>query len=101
MVNIAFVKLSLVRMLSLIEIFQNHFRMNFFEFRYHQVNSIANKNSQNIAVNIWFKHDPNHLLKGCDIKEEEASINNFNFRGLDDFGEEDQNEDGEDRTTML
>lgn len=67
---------------------------------YHQVNSKANQNKQNIAVNIWFRHDPKHLPKDCDLDEEEASIDHFHFPGLESVLEEkeegDEEEDSED-----
>jgi hypothetical protein len=66
------------------------------------VNSKANENSQNIAVNIWFRHDANHEPKDCDLAEEKASLDNFYFPGMNSLlaeieegneGEEDEKVD--------
>ena len=46
------------------------------------MNSKANAQKQNIAVNIWFRHDAKHIPEDCDLPEEEASLNNYFFPGM-------------------
>ncbi|XP_065648849.1 uncharacterized protein LOC100207979 isoform X3 [Hydra vulgaris] len=55
---------------------------------YHQVNSISNKNSQNIAVNIWFTHDDQHIPEQCDVDDGKTSINNWVFSGIESYASE-------------
>ena len=62
-------------------------------YRYHQVNSKANEQNQNIAVNIWFRHDPKHFPRDCELSEEKASLKNFHFPGMDSLSRGDDNED--------
>ena len=74
---------------------------SFYSIRYHQVNSKANEQKQNIAVNIWFRHDPNHFPSNCELSEEKASLKNFDFPGMesllkDDDEEEDNDDNNED-----
>ncbi|XP_065648852.1 uncharacterized protein LOC100207979 isoform X6 [Hydra vulgaris] len=56
--------------------------------KYHQVNSISNKNSQNIAVNIWFTHDDQHIPEQCDVDDGKTSINNWVFSGIESYASE-------------
>jgi len=50
---------------------------------YHQVNSVANEDNQNIAVNIWFNHDADHIPEDCELPEEEATLDKFHFAGME------------------
>lgn len=59
---------------------------------YHQVNSVANQNRQNIAVNIWFQHQPDHKPDKCDVGEDKTTLENFHFKGVDSLA---GNEEGE------
>ena len=44
---------------------------------------MANSEQQNIAVNIWFEHQPNHTPQKCNLPRDQAmSIDNFHFKGL-------------------
>ncbi|XP_057307758.1 uncharacterized protein LOC130645700 [Hydractinia symbiolongicarpus] len=68
----------------------------FIPFRwFHQVNSAANENKQNIAVNIWFKHQANHKPEFCNVSDEDASLDKWEFPGMEsltgDGGEEGEN----------
>ena len=45
---------------------------------FHQVNSQANADNMNLAVNIWWYHTPGHVPEGCG-PEEEATIDKYPF----------------------
>lgn len=47
------------------------------------MNSVANKDNQNLAVNIWFRHDGKHVPEHCELTEEEASLDHFHFPGME------------------
>lgn len=49
----------------------------------HQVNSKANEQGQNVAVNIWFKHTHEHRPVNCVISEDDATIDKFRFSELE------------------
>ena len=34
---------------------------------YHQVNSFANPQNMNLAVNVWFRHKNGHVPTGCEV----------------------------------
>jgi len=70
---------------------------------YHQVNSKANAQNQNIAVNIWFRHNPRHMPEDCNLPEDEASLNHYYFPGMEslhirDDGDGGKDDDDEDET---
>lgn len=46
---------------------------------FHQVNSKANEQGQNLAINVWFKHVHGHRPKNCDIPVEEATLDKYEF----------------------
>lgn len=58
---------------------------------YHQVNSKANENGQNLAVNVWFRHVTGHRPRVCDVEEEESTLDKYYFP--DDEGDADSNEE--------
>lgn len=67
------------------------------------MNSRANADNQNIAVNIWFRHDAKHFPTDCELSEEEASLSHFHFPGMDSLlkevvGEGNQGNEDEDET---
>ena len=48
---------------------------------------MGNSEQQNIAVNIWFEHQPDHIPQKCHHEEgegsqEKLSIDHFHFKGL-------------------
>ena len=50
------------------------------------MNSVANKDNQNIAVNIWFRHDADHKPEQCDVPDEEATLDKYKFIGMGGYG---------------
>lgn len=46
---------------------------------FHQVNSVANDNGQNLAINVWFAHVFKHRPVKCDLSPEQATLDKFSF----------------------
>ena len=46
---------------------------------FHQVNSVANENGQNLAINVWFSHVFDHRPVKCDLPPENATLDKFEF----------------------
>jgi len=59
---------------------------------YHQVNSDANKDKLNIAVNIWFEHTPNHVPQNCEADQTRETIDQYKFKGLRNINKDPQKE---------
>lgn len=65
---------------------------------FHQVNSVANEQGQNLAVNVWFKHVFNHVPTTCDIEPADATLDKYAFgedSANEDEGDTGNDEDGE------
>lgn len=66
------------------------------------MNSVANKNNCNIAVNIWFRHDGKHVPEDCELPEEKASLDHFHFPGMESlFNESDEEQREEEEENEL
>lgn len=67
---------------------------------FHQVNSVANQNGQNLAINVWFRHVFNHKPVQCDVQPNEATLDKYSFadedmKNKEGDGEGEEDEQGE------
>ena len=69
-------------------------------FRFHQVNSWANDQGMNVAVNVWFQHVRGHRPKKCKLSPEEATLEKYRFSDLERQKSEKEGE-GQEKETML
>ena len=53
-----------------------------FTFRYKQQNSHANRMDRSIVLNFWFKHLHDHEPVSCDMPDEEATCDKFEYSDI-------------------